>query len=344
MTIDLPPHVYLGTYAKSGGAGLYPLLGGDGLRLGKPAAEIRNASFAAFDGPRRLGYFVDEQDAGLVRTCRLDEHGWAVIAEHPTGGAAPCYVALDAGRQRLAVANYGSGSVALYALDPQTGIPAGDPQVWQGSGSGPVADRQEGPHLHCAVFSGETLYAVDLGSDRIFAFDLRDGHGLSDPVVAFAAPPGSGPRHLVFHPHIPVAYLVSELAATVTVLERDGKNFLARARFPLTPEGFSGDNLGGHIALDAAGARLYVTARGHDSIAVFAIAADGGLTLRQRVATNGASPRSFAPLEDQAICLVAHEEGQSVSLLRIRADGLLDDVSATVAAPGSAFVFSADPG
>lgn len=340
MSTSLLGGLFVGTYARSGGEGIYPVLG-DPPRLGEPFRAAPNCSFAAFDRSRALGYFVDEQDDGLVRTCRLAGSGWELFCEHASGGSQPCYVSLNPSRSRLAVANYGSGSVGLFTLDPHSGLPAGDVRAWQASGSGPVADRQDKPHIHCVAFAGEDLlYAVDLGTDRIFGFDLGANESLTDPFVAFPAPPGSGPRHLAFHPRLPLAYLLSELAGTVTTLDCAGPGFKSIATTVIHPAAGKENILGGHLSLDAAATHLYATVRGDDSIAVFGMAPDGSLTRVQHVATQGASPRSFALLEQHGVCAVANEEGQSVALLPIEADGLGEAVD-VIPAPGAAFVFEA---
>ncbi|MGF7152210.1 6-phosphogluconolactonase [Sphingomonas zeicaulis] len=284
---------------------------------------------------------MDEQQQGLLHLCQLEADGWRSVGSYASGGAAPCYVALDNTATRAAVANYASGSVALLTLDRGTGRPVDEPQIWQGSGGGPVAGRQDGPHLHCALFDQGWLYAVDLGSDRIFAFDLARARTLEHPVVAFSALPGTGPRHLVLHSHLPTAYLVSELASTVSVLDRVGPCFLLRASHATQPSAFADDNLGGHLTMNRAGDRLYVSNRGHDSIAVFAIGRSGDLKLLQHAPSGGAHPRSVILLEDEGLCLVANEKGENIALMDIGPDGLLGEVRQQLAVPGAAFLFRA---
>ncbi|MFW2830936.1 lactonase family protein [Sphingomonas sp. ID0503] len=330
------PLLCVGTYAASGGRGLLPLIRDPEWRVGGPVAAAENSSFGAFDAGRDLAFFVDERNEGRVRIFRRAEPVWMEVAAQPTLGEAPCYLALSPARTRLAVANYGSGSLAVFTLDPATGLPTGEPRLWQGTGQGPDAERQEGPHVHCAVFDGEDrLYAVDLGTDRIFCF----GSEGEEPSVAFQTRPGAGPRHLVFHPGLPVAYLVSELASTITVLDRDGPRFAVRSVHRIQPEDFHGDNLGGHLSLDAAGTRLYVSNRGHDSIAVLAIEEDGDLRLLQHAPTHGASPRSFVLLEAERLFVVANEEAQNVAVIALTDDGRLGEVQAVIPVPGAAFPF-----
>jgi 6-phosphogluconolactonase len=334
------PLLYVGTYTRRGGEGIYPVLQDDGWRLGAPFQGAQDCSFIAFDRERRLAYCVEESCNGRLRVCRLTSAGWELLEEHSTQGSAPCYVSLSPARTRLAVANYGTGSAVLFALDRGSGLPTGEIQLLQSSGGGPVTDRQDGPHVHCTVFDGEDrLLVVDLGTDRILSYDLASVSKPFAPIVAFAAPPGSGPRHLVLHPRLPLGYLVSELAGTVTPLDRQNERFVARAPIVTAPGDFKGQNLGGHLSLNADATRLYATNRGHDSIAVFAVGEEGELTLLQHVPSYGVSPRSFVLLEKERLFGVVNEEGGNVVIMALEPNGLMGNVTAFLEAPGPAFIF-----
>jgi hypothetical protein len=219
--------LFVGTYAKPGGKGIYPLhLAPDGaLSLRECAAPALNSSFGAHSAAHGLHYLVDECDSRVCAWRRQDDD-WKRVADLPSSGEEPCFLALDREGGRLAVANYKSGSLALFALD-RDGLPIEPPAWFQDDGTGPVEGRQDGPHLHCARFGpeGDTLYAVDLGADHVLRFDL-DGAALGDCQIAYRAPPGSGPRHLLFHPERPFALLISELAATLTLLALPGSPYL----------------------------------------------------------------------------------------------------------------------
>jgi 6-phosphogluconolactonase len=144
---------------------------------------------------------------------------------------------------------------------------------------------------------------------------------------------------LIFHPHLPLAYLISELASTLTVLDAaDGALSPVRSVSTLPPE-FDGESLGGHIGINAAGKRLYVTNRGHDSIATFALDQTGSPSLLSHTPSGGASPRFFLLLEGQGRMLVANEEGNSVTIFKVEANGVPSQC-AEVTVPGPAFLFT----
>jgi 6-phosphogluconolactonase len=330
--------LYIGTYAKPGGQGLYPLtLAADGaLALGEVAAPARNASFGAYSARHRVHYLTDECDGRIGAWHRRDED-WQRLASVASGGKEPCYLALDPTGSRLAAANYASGSVAMFALDGDDGMPKDPPAVFQDHGSGPVADRQEGPHMHCVRFApdGQSLYAVNLGADHVLRLPLEGG-AFGEPVLAYRAPAGSGPRHMLLHPQRPFALLVSELASTLTLLAvRDG-TLDPLATCSTLPEGWSGENLGGHLEWPSTG-RAYVTNRGHDSVALIEVdLARATLTPVQHLASGGKSPRHFALSGGQMI--VAHEKDGAVASLAVAEDGSLTPSGHSVEVPGACFV------
>lgn len=320
----------------------------DGVwHVGRTYPAAPNASFSAFSARHRLHYIVEENAVGRVGVHRHDDNGWEKITVVPAGGAAPCHVALDPSETLLAVANYAGGSIALLRLDPKTGLPFGDPQVHANRGSGPDVERQGAPHAHWVGFSpdGHWLYQTDLGTDQVLAFAIAGDGTLGMPRIAYTAPSGAGPRHLLLHPRRGNrAYLANELANTLTTLDRhEDATFAAKATLSTLPTGWHGESILAHLAINAAGTRLYVSNRGHDSIAVFALDADGVPTLLEHVASGGASPRFFLLLETAGVMVVAHERAQTVTALAIAADGRLTPTDVVLQIPGVGYVLDTDP-
>lgn len=275
----------VGTYGKDGGPGLVLARLVDEYLVAEGAVTaIANASFGLHRGG--IWYFVDEA-AGNIGAYAGPERGWARLACVPRGGRAPCHLALAPDGHALAVANYESGTVALIPLDA-AGLPGEQLAVHQDQGDGSDSDRQAGPHAHWVGFTpdGGTLHAVDLGADRVFAF--ADG-AMGPPEDAYIAPPGSGPRHLAFHPHRPIAYLVSELASTLTILRVEGRRLVAQRTVPTLPAG-AGESKGGAILLSRAADRLWISNRGHDSIATFALDAPGDVPPRPHTHRGALAP------------------------------------------------------
>lgn len=333
---------FAGTYAGEGGAGLVALTArGGAWSAGDAVPAIRNASFGVASPRHRLRYLVDEQQRGSLGVYDAALHR---VATSSTLGADPCHVALAPDGGLLAAANYSSGSVALWSLDRATGLPRGEPRLVTHRGSGPNAERQSGPHAHWVGFSGDgrMLHAVDLGADAIFVHHVDRAAGrIVATRLAYRAVAGSGPRHLVRHPRLPLAYLVAELANTVTVLRAapDG-TFVRQAEATTLPPDFRGTSFAAHIAVNAAGTRLYVSNRGHDSIAVFAIGPRGELRSLQHAACGGHWPRFFRLDERRGEVLVANQRSGGIARLALRPDGRLASPGPAVPVPGVAFVIA----
>jgi 6-phosphogluconolactonase len=329
-----------GTYAREGGPGLVPLTAGpSGWVAGRALDTIRNASFGVRASANGVRYLLDEQEKGRLGVYDRDLKR---LGDFSTLGADPCHAALSPDGGKLAVANYSSGSVAVWRIDRNTGRPIGEAQLVAHSGSGPNRARQAAPHAHWVGFAmgGKLLHAVDLGADAIFAhaLDPRSGAIVSTS-IAYRAPAGSGPRHLARHPRLPVAYLVSELANTVTTLAaRPDGTFTAKGSVSTLPAEFSGTSTAAHIVVNRSGTRLYVSNRGHDSIAVFAIGPDGGLTLLQHAGCGGRGPRLFLLIEERGEMLVANERSGNVARLALAKDGRLGAAAYGTAIPGVVFL------
>ena len=145
---------------------------------------------------------------------------------------------------------------------------------------------------------GGFILAVDLGTDRLMAFRLDREQGTLSPADPpwTQLPPGTGPRHLAFHPHRPFAYVVSELQSTVTVFrygEQQGA-FAALQTISTLPDAFAGQNLGAEIQVAPSGRFVYASNRGHDSLAIYAVDGETGqLALVGHESTQGVGPRAF---------------------------------------------------
>jgi 6-phosphogluconolactonase len=336
--------LFVATYNSDKARGIFPLLyrpQTDEWTLCAPVEAIENASFGAYSRRFGLHYLLDERDDGRVGVYRVAGAEWKKIGEVSTKGASPCYISLDKAERCMAVANYNSGNIAFYRLDPVSGLPL-EPVVRQDSGHGPVADRQAGPHAHCARFAPDQrfLYTTDLGADQVlvYAFDARHS-AIGEARTAFQAPPGTGPRHIVFHPRLPRAYLVSELANGLTVLRRlpDGKLESVQTLSTL-PADFKAHNQAAHIAVNRAGTRLYVSNRGHNSIAVFALDKAGRATLVRHVSTLGDWPRFFLLMEEHRRLVVANERSGDLVVFAIAPDGGLHATRTRLRVPEAIFI------
>ncbi len=322
--------LYVGTYTERGRSdGIYLVRmnrrSGELLRVGSVNAGA-NPSFLAIhpnggEGGRVL-YAVNELENGAVSAFAVERAtgGLTRLNEQPSDGGAPCFVSVDRSGRVALVANYTGGSVALLPIQGN-GALAPATSVVQHAGTGPNAERQEAPHAHCILPDPSNRFALaaDLGADRVFVYRLDlDGKALrrvegGDAVMR----PGAGPRHIAFHPTLPLVFVANELDSTVATLRFDAeRGTLAPLDTRSTvPAGWTGTNYPADTHIAANGRTLYVSNRGHNSIAVFSVAessGEGALALEQVVSTEGDWPRNFSLDRAERWLLVANQRSDSV--------------------------------
>ncbi|MGX2998593.1 lactonase family protein [Streptomyces sp. JNUCC 64] len=270
---------YIGSFTAAGGPGVVaasvdPATGALAL-LGATDA-VADPSYLALSPDAAVLYAVSEATPGTVAAFDVTGERPAPLGGPvPVGGDGPTHLALHAGH--LLTANYGSGSVSAVPVRPDGGLAAGPSGVLVHEGSGPHPQRQSAPHAHQVVPApgGRWAVSVDLGTDSVRVVGLT-GSGeprLHDEV---ALRPGSGPRHLVFHPDGVHVYVVNELVPTVTVGRWDADRGALRPlrETALLAEAPEGDAYPSAVAVDPGGRFLWVAVRGADVIAVLALDED----------------------------------------------------------------------
>ncbi len=284
-------------------------------------AETRSPSFLAASPDGRVLYAVNEigdyngAKAGSVTSYTVDPKTGALtpLGVESTGGSDPCHVQCDRTGKVAVVANYSGGNFAVLPigaggkLGPSTALLGG-------TGSGPDKQRQQGPHAHQVVFdpSNRYLLEVDLGLDKVlvYRFDAASGKVTPNDPPSVSLVPGSGPRHLAFHPNGKFAFTINEMASTLTTLAWDGATGTLRmlGSQSTLPDGFAGNSSTAELQVHPNGKFLYGSNRGHDSIGVFTIAADGSLKTVEHESTRGKTPRHFT-LDPTGRWLIAGNQG-----------------------------------
>jgi 6-phosphogluconolactonase len=303
--------VYFGTYTRSKSKGIYVsrFAAVDG-KLSPPelAAETINPSFLALHPKGQFLYAVGEtntfqdQRTGFVAAFSIDRTTGKLklLNQLSSRGQGPCHLVVDRTGKNLLVANYGTGSVACFPLKPDGSLSESSAFI-QHTGSGPNRSRQQGPHTHQVVMSPDNRFAFvpDLGLDSImiYRFDPAKGTLTPNDPPSVKTAPGSGPRHLAFHPKGRFAYVICEIGNSVTAFSYDAaKGVFKELQTETTlPKDFTGNSSTAEIEVHPNGRFLYGSNRGHESIARYSIdAAKGTLTYVENVPTQGKSPRSFA--------------------------------------------------
>jgi 6-phosphogluconolactonase len=328
--------VYFGTYTAKASKGIYAYRfqpsSGKLTEIGV-VAEAPNPSFLALSPDRRYLYAVNWKGSETVKgdtisAYAVDSHTAKLTFLNKVESRAemPTHLSVDRSGRMLLVVNYGSGSVAAFAIGKDGRLSAAT-SFDQHRGSSLVKGRQDGPHAHAVVFSADNRFAfvADLGLDQVFSYRLDPSRARfapnSPPVTKVS--PGSGPRHLAFHPNGKLLYANNEINSTVTVFAYDAaKGGLKEVQTVSTlPSNFAGTNSTAEIQADMAGRFLYVSNRGHDSIAVFSIDPGfGTLTPVEQVSTQGRTPRNFSLDPTGAYLFAANENSSTVVLFRVDAN------------------------
>lgn len=329
--------VYLGTYTNTGASkGIYafrfdPASGKlDPLGL---AAETSSPSFVVASASGRFLYAVNEyppagqEGVYTASAFAIDSATGKLqfLNKVSTRGREPCHLALDHTGRWLAVTNYASGSVALMPVGPDGRL--GEVAAFdQHHGSSVTLPRQAGPLAHCVLFSPDNrfLLVADLGLDQIlvYRFDTATGSLTpADPPYAKVTP-GSGPRHMAFHPQGAVLYVLNEMVSTVTAFHyAPATGALAEFQtLSALPSGFGGRSAAAEIAVDPAGQFLYSTNRGHDSLAIFSIdQASRALSPPAHVLTGGKAPRHFALDPSGRYLFAANQATDNLVIFKVNA-------------------------
>lgn len=249
--------------------------------------------------------FADSDESGVAA---FDPRpGACIVPPMPTHGTVGCHMAIDHGD--IYVANYVSGSLSR--------LPGGETVVHRGQGPDPV--RQTGPHVHSVFFSPDKKYVLscDLGLDTVFVYD----RALKE-VGRASVPAGHGVRHLVFSREGNRVFAVNEMGSSVTTfLWADGR-LTAGETVSVLPDGYTGQNKASAIRLSPDGTQLYITNRGANTVARFAVS-ETGLTLLDHTDTRGEEARDFRLLSDGRHAVCTDQFSDKVVLYRVGTDGFL---------------------
>ena len=279
-----------------------------------------NPSFLTIDRGQRFLYSV-HADLDEVSAYSIDRQNGHIAAlnRQSCGGKNPVHLAIDPSGRWIVTANYTAGSVGVVPIAKDGSLgPRTDLQTLAGK-PGPHKTQQTSAHPHNAVFDpgGKFIAVPDKGLDRVFVFrlDAESGRLAANDPPFVATRAGAGPRHIAFHPEMPLAYVINELGSSVTTYRFDQQHGSLQPIqiVPSIPPSFTGNNRGAEIVVAPSGRVVYSSNRGHDSIAIFAVdPRSGTLTPVDWAPTHAKSPRFFClDPADQILYAANADEGYS---------------------------------
>ena len=319
---------YVGCYTKPDGAkGIYRYqldLDTGKVTGGTLVAEAKNPTFLAVHPSGDYLYAANENQDGTIGAYEiLDDGGLKLLNVESAKGSGPCHITLDGDGKNVFVANYGSGSIACLPVKEDGSLAPASSAV-QHKGSSVDKGRQEGPHAHSIYAdAGEKfVYACDLGLDQVLIYRLDAEKGGLTPATPPHAtvPPGSGPRHLAFHPDGGYAYVLSEMASTISVFKHDADTgaLTAIQNVSTLPANFKGNTSTAEIFAHPNGRFVYASNRGHDSIAAFSVDEQSGkLKPIGHTSTGGKTPRNFAIDPSGMWLIAANQDTNNFIVLKI---------------------------
>jgi len=297
------------------------------LSTPKLAIETRDPAHFTLSADGRHLYMCNTGTPGGVSAFTLDRKSGALAFQNyiESKGRGPSYVSVDEAGRFVLDANYGGGYVEVLSLE-KDGSLGKQVSFVQHTGSSVHPQRQNKPYAHWIRTDPTNRFALaaDLGTDQIviYRFDAASGQLTPNDPPSAKVNPGSGPRHLAFHPNGRWVYAIAEMGNQVMAFNWDAsRGTLTQFQSVDTLDAsFKEANTAAEIAVHANGRFLYASNRGEDSIVVYAIdPANGRLAFRQRVASRGKVPRYFAFDPTNGWLVVANQEGGNVSVFRVDA-------------------------
>jgi 6-phosphogluconolactonase len=302
-----------------------------------------NPSFLAQAPGSEWVYAVEENAVGTVVAFRLDRSTGALqfLNRRASMGAHPCYVSVHPSGKWVAVGNYSSGTLAILGVQPDGSLDSALVVV-KHSGSGLNAARQASAHVHATVFSpdGQFLLVPDLGMDKVMIYRFNNQTGALTEASPAAArmQPGSGPRHLAFHPNGNRVYVLEELSGSITTFQYQAGELLSVERVDAHPKKFVGTRGSADIHVSSDGRFVYASNRGDaNQIGVFRLQSDlAALVPKQQISSGGKTPRNFTLSPKESWLLAANQNTKNIVVFQRHAgNGKLSATSIQMELPAS---------
>lgn len=307
--------ILFGTYTKKASQGIYQAeLNLETQSCSQPTLlyPLSNPTYLDFNHYQQLFAVAKAGQQGGIAQIDLTAEPTKITEQLVAPGSAPCYVGIDNQRDLVFSANYHTAVVRVYQAHAHEPFELLSEKKFSGHGPRP---EQEASHIHYADLTPDRRLAVcDLGADRVYTFKVAADGSLIDQQI-FETEAGFAPRHLVFHPNGKFAFLVGELSSQVAVLKYSAATgtFIQIQQLSTIPEDWTTHNGAAAVKISTDGKFVYVSNRGHDSLAVFAWN-DQQLQLVQRITVAGSFPRDFAIDPTGKFLLVANQESDNATL------------------------------
>jgi 6-phosphogluconolactonase len=324
LAAESKPNMYVCNYDESNGT----------LTAARSLKEMTKSSFITVDPHHQTVYVagIESPGNGIAASYAFDPASAALecIGKQSTQGENPIYVSADSLFSILFVANLGGRSISVLPLKPGGAMESVSCTiVHEGQSVDPKAQNKSRPHSIVPDPSSRFAIVSDMGTDEVFTYKIDYSRNDLTFHRKLSVAPGSGPRHLIFHPSHKCAYLINELSSTISVFSYDASEgiLVEFQTISTLPDGFDGVSKCADIQISPCGSFVYGSNRGHDSIAAYNVKADGTLTLMDHFSAQGEKPRSLAISPDGKFLLSANEGSNKVQTFAVDSTGALKPVS-----------------
>lgn len=341
-------YLFVGTYTSGKSKGIYV------FRFNSQNGEVQwvsstdsatNPSFLSLSPDGTKLYAVNEtggEQPGYVSAYDFDQATGQLyfINAQPSGGDHPCFVTVDKTGKWVVVGNYTGGNLSALPVNKEGGLEH-YAQLIQHTGSSVNKSRQDKPHVHATFFSpdGKYILAPDLGTDKVMLYQFNPllKKPLKPAAMPFAASaPGSGPRHLDFHPNQRFVYVLEELTGTIKAYRYNNGFITGIQNIATHPADYKGQPGSADIHVSPDGKFLYASNRGDENnLAIFSIdQITGKLTAKGYQPIPGAGPRNFIIAPNGNFILVANQKTNNIVIYRVNKEtGLLQQMLRQVEVP-----------
>jgi len=320
---------YIGTYTKKEGHVDGKAAGILHVNINRQSGEITNIytvasvinpSFVRLSPDGRFLFAVSElgpgdADSGFIYSFKAEKDGsLKEVSRLSTEAYAPAHIEVDKTGSLVFVSNYSGGVVMVYGVK-EDGSLERKQRI--------DLENPDQSHAHSLTVSPDNTmaYIADLGNDRIWIYNLNVEEGILKPASRpyLQLEKGAGPRHFTISSDGRFAYSMNELNSSVSVFRILGDGSLEiKHTISSLPEDFSGKNSGADIWLHPTGQWLYVSNRGHNSIALFDVNKEtGDLEAKNYTSTAGKTPRAFSVSSDGIYLYVANQDSDDISVFTI---------------------------
>ncbi len=317
-------YLYVGTYTTKTSEGIYVYRFNTQTGDFTPVsvARVSNPLFLAVSPDHRFLYSLSGNNRDSVRAFAIDKqsHRLTALNAQASGAKGVVHLQVDKTGNWVIVGHYTDGSLSVLPINPDGSLGMFR-QLIQHEGKSIDPERQTKPYVHSINIApnNRDVFVADLGIDKIMTYrlDAKTGQLTPGNPPFTAVTPGSGPRHLTFHPNGKFVYSIQEIGATITGFSYGNGALNPIQTVNTLPDEYTGRKWAADIQISPDGRFLYGSNRAHESLVIFSIDQQiGQLTFVGYQPVNGKTPRNFIIDPTGNFLLVSNQESDNITIFK----------------------------